>query len=107
MPMRVKSYVPRRSRSRMDQRRSHDKLRQEDRSFYWSTRWRKLRKAHLSAEPLCRECLVKGITMAAAIVDHIQDRKARPDLALDDSNLQSLCKRCHDQKTATMHGFGS
>ena len=34
-------------------------------------------------------------------------RRARPDLAADPANLQSLCATCHNAKTnRTDHGFG-
>lgn len=56
--------------------------------------WQKQRAATLRSEPLCRMCLSAGMTVPATVVDHI--------VPLGDggtnvqSNLQPLCKRCHD-----------
>jgi 5-methylcytosine-specific restriction endonuclease McrA len=32
-------------------------------------------------------------------VDHVIDRKKRPDLAYDMTNLECLCASCHSRKT--------
>jgi hypothetical protein len=37
--------------------------------------------------------------MFATEVDHIYRRWERPDLALEQDNLQALCKPCHSRKT--------
>ncbi len=50
----------------------------------------------LADEPLCRLCDQQGRVTAATVVDHIIRIKVRPDLRLDMSNLQLLCKSCHD-----------
>jgi 5-methylcytosine-specific restriction protein A len=61
------------------------------------------RKRRLGAEPLCRRCKAKGIVRASVVPDHI--------VALvnggtdDDSNVQCLCKPCHDAKTAEDMGY--
>lgn len=34
--------------------------------------------------------------MAAEVVDHIEPVRANPLRAFDTTNLQPLCKRCHD-----------
>lgn len=68
--------------------------RESSRARGYDTAWEKLRRTHLADEPLCRMC-----GAPAVLVDHIQpirDGGAR----LDDANLQSLCRRCHDRKTA-------
>lgn len=56
--------------------------------------WRKKRLAVLRQQPLCALCLAAGKTVAAAVVDHkvpLSDGGTN-----DSSNLQPLCKRCHD-----------
>lgn len=66
--------------------------------FYDSTRWQRLRRAYLTANPLCEECLLKGITEIAEEVDHkipIADGGSPTDW----DNLQSLSKTCHSRKT--------
>lgn len=74
---------------------NRDKL---NKSFYTSMEWRKLRRVHLDANPLCVECLKEGRHRVATIVDHIVPIKdgGKP---LDPSNLQSLCWSCHTTKS--------
>lgn len=62
--------------------------------------WKRLRKRWLQLHPLCRHHEKRGIIVPATIVNHIEDIRDRPDLRLDESNLESLCKRCHDRHTA-------
>jgi len=62
-------------------------------------RWTELRAYHISQEPLCRHCRERGLTRAAEEVDHIEPISKRPDLRLEPTNLQSLCRRCHVRKT--------
>lgn len=69
-----------------------------DKRFYASSRWLKLRDQVRSEEPLCRQCKAQGMTRLTQAVDHILDRKVQPDLAFDRSNLQGLCKQCHNAK---------
>ena len=38
----------------------------------------------------------------AAVVDHLMPEALRPDLFLDDSNLRSVCKACHDGPCASI-----
>lgn len=40
------------------------------------------------------------MTVAASEVDHIKPLKTHPELAMDRSNLQALCRNCHEKKTA-------
>jgi len=66
--------------------------------------WKRLRLAHLSAHPLCVDCLAQGISTAASDVDHIRKFKKNDGgiddaLRLDPANLQSLCHSHHSMKT--------
>lgn len=70
--------------------------------FYSSSAWRKLRAWFMNQHSICqgslpggRKCRSKGTEC-----DHIQPIELRPDLALNQGNLQSLCKSCHSRKTA-------
>jgi 5-methylcytosine-specific restriction enzyme A len=74
--------------------------RPQDRQFYNSAAWQRLRIMQLQREPLCRMCATRGLNMAMAyVVDHIVPRsRGGNPLALD--NLQSLCAPCHSAKTA-------
>jgi 5-methylcytosine-specific restriction protein A len=67
--------------------------------FYSTKRWKQARDFILSKSPLCVKCLEDNILTPATDVDHIKDLRDRPDLCLDESNLQSLCKSCHGKKT--------
>jgi 5-methylcytosine-specific restriction protein A len=74
--------------------------RQEDKNFYSADRWRGLRASFLRRFPLCVMCKAEGISTLAVDLDHIIDRKVRPDLAYDPANLQGLCKPHHNAKRA-------
>jgi 5-methylcytosine-specific restriction protein A len=73
----------------------------------YGIRWQVARVAHLRDHPLCVRCLALGDTTAANVVDHIKPHKGDQALFWQRDNWQSLCKRCHDYKTATEDGgFG-
>ena len=74
--------------------------------FYRSLEWREFRQRALELlPPACVGC---GRTDVAVELDHIIPVRLRPDLALDLSNVQRLCKSCHSRKTATMdEGYGN
>jgi 5-methylcytosine-specific restriction enzyme A len=75
--------------------------RQADKNFYSSARWIRLRNLVRAEEPLCRGCLKQGRVAATEHVDHIVDRKRAPQLAYERSNLQGLCKGCHNAKRSS------
>ena len=67
----------------------------------YDTLWEKVRAQHLASEPLCRACSTEGRTTPAQDVDHIVPFDGLHDpLRLDPENLQSLCRPCHNAKTA-------
>ena len=59
-----------------------------------------LRPAQLLREPFCRECAVRGVRTRATVVDHITPHRGDWAKFVDPANHQSLCKPCHDRKTA-------
>ena len=66
--------------------------------LYKSKAWRATRKRVLMANPICVNC-----GKLATVVDHILGH-AMPNwrkLFWDYSNLQPMCKNCHDEKTMT------
>jgi 5-methylcytosine-specific restriction protein A len=73
----------------------------------YGSKWQHARKSFLSQHPLCAECLKGGTTKAANVVDHIIPHKGNINIFWNVSNWQSLCKRCHDKKTATEGAFGN
>lgn len=73
----------------------------------YGPRWKKVRILQLTQEPLCCICIDDGRTVQATVVDHIVPHKGDQALMWDGNNHQSLCKSCHDRKTATEDGgFG-
>ena len=63
--------------------------------------WQKLRQVKLANNPLCQHCLTQGVTRQATDVDHIRPFNGKHDpLRLMYANLQSLCRACHNRKTA-------
>lgn len=73
----------------------------------YDARWRKYRIVFLTKHPFCVRCLDKGLHTLATVVDHIKPHKGNYILFWDEDNHQSLCKCCHDTKTATEDGgFG-
>lgn len=72
--------------------------------FYSKQAWLRLRKAKLSANPLCEYC-PNGIITRATEVDHrIPISKGGDPWAW--SNLVSTCHECHSFKTRTVDQLG-
>jgi 5-methylcytosine-specific restriction protein A len=73
--------------------------------MYASRDWSVLRLKVLS---LFRyRCATPACANKASIVDHVRPHHGEADLFYDEANLQALCKRCHDRKTAREDGgFG-
>jgi 5-methylcytosine-specific restriction protein A len=111
MPRRPPSHRPSNAgdpRVDLQQRRTaSDRHRPSPAQRGYDGAWRRLRTAHLQANPLCAHCLKMGIIRVAEVVDHIIPISERPDLRLDPDNLQSLDAQCHNAKTAREDGgFG-
>lgn len=65
----------------------------------YGTQWRKLREHVLARDRgLCVACYRRGILAKATDVDHIVPKFRGGTDAM--SNLQSLCRDCHKEKTA-------
>jgi 5-methylcytosine-specific restriction protein A len=62
--------------------------------------WKRLRATFLVVHPICEHCDRRGVTTPARVVNHRIDIRDRPDLRLNESNLEALCKQCHDRHTA-------
>lgn len=89
------------------QKETDRKYNKDSRPFkclYNTSRWKKSRKQYLMVHPLCEECRKHGMIKAADVVDHIIPHKGNEELFWDESNWQSLCKECHDKKTAREDG---
>lgn len=67
-------------------------------NFYKSAKWIAKRKKILRRDKyMCQECRKYGKMTPATYVHHIQHLEDRPDLALVDSNLESVCLACHNK----------
>lgn len=80
--------------------RDYQKTRTDGNEFYRSKPWRVLRAEQLREFPLCAMCQELGRVVAATVADHVHPRRERPDLALEKSNLRSLCVSHHNSTTA-------
>lgn len=74
--------------------------------LYKTKEWRALRAAQLRANPLCVYCKARGMDTAANIADHKKPHKGDRGLFFDPTNLQSLCKTCHDAAKKTLELSG-
>ena len=93
--------------SSLDASRAHDRFRNSNdpfRALYFTARWYAVRLRVRLRDKLCKHCGNRAIR----VIDHIVPARiyvARHDgdveYFYDESNLQGLCKRCHDRKTAT------
>lgn len=77
-------------------------LTKEDRDkFYNASTWRRLRLEIIKRDNYeCQWCKQKGIVTskedATLIVDHIKELETNPELALEPSNLRTLCFYHHE-----------
>ena len=87
-----------------DKHKKHKRNHNDWSRWYSLPRWRKARTMYLNEHPLCVECHKHNTLTTATVVDHIVDHKGDLILFWDSNNWQSLCKRCHDRKTAKTSG---
>ena len=81
---------------RKQAQKRYDKQRGTAAQRGYNSRWQRIRKIKLNADPLCAECLRNGRTTVATQVHHKDGnvRNNSPD------NLESLCIECHGRITA-------
>jgi 5-methylcytosine-specific restriction protein A len=87
--------IPHNFEQTQQRKRDYEKQRSDEKSFYWSTRWRKFRRAFLASHPLCWWCKQRGIVKQATEIDHIKPRIEWPELSVDADNCRPGCKSCH------------
>ena len=67
--------------------------------FYNCKEWRRKRREILNQDNgECQKCKGRGSFANAECVHHIKHIKDRPELALSDDNLISLCAICHNEE---------
>lgn len=68
-------------------------------NFYKTKKWKHKRKEILKRDNNeCQKCKSKGRYGKGECVHHIKHLKYRPDLALNDNNLITLCNSCHNEE---------
>lgn len=74
----------------------------ETNAFYASSEWRLIREQVIQEQGrMCQRCRRHISNDNDLTVDHIKPRSKFPELALDKSNLQILCRTCNSAKGAT------
>ena len=68
------------------------------RKLYENERWRRLSKAHRTANPYCAECARQGRVTLADVTDHIEPHRG-DEQKFWLGPFESLCARCHNVKT--------
>lgn len=75
------------------------------RYVYNTSRWAELRLNYLIQNPLCKNCLKKGLLVSVADIHHIIpistggcDIQKIQALGFDYYNLKGLCKDCHKKE---------
>lgn len=72
--------------------------------LYRSAAWKRLRVEVLAD---AQRCATPKCVQPPTVVDHVRPHRGDQELFFDRSNLQPMCKRCHDRKTAKFDGgFG-
>lgn len=98
--------MPWKSRTHRSQRPRTPENRPNATNRGYDHRWRKYRHWFLS-QPENVLCCVEGCHQIATVVDHKVPHRGDSERFWDPDNHQPMCKRHHDQKTATEDGgFG-
>lgn len=74
--------------------------------WYKTAAWLRLRRSHLSKNPLCKFCFKAGIIKEANTVDHVTPHKGDMKKFFNKGNLQSLCHSCHSSTKQKLEKSG-
>jgi 5-methylcytosine-specific restriction enzyme A len=95
-------------RERFDTQRANDPIRK----LYQTKLWRAVRRIVLARDPFCMVHPVDAVPALSAIVHHVIAARKYVDqhggdeaYFFDESNVQGVCKPCHDATTARECGF--
>lgn len=92
----INQRIKEKNRERIEKfRTEYERRRPSANERGYNSEWRKKRKIFLQLNPLCVKC-----GAPATDVDHIIPHKGDKILFWNPNNWQSLCHRCHSQKTA-------
>jgi 5-methylcytosine-specific restriction protein A len=64
-------------------------------AFYSSAKWKKVRRAHRRANPLCVDCQAEGKIVKADLVDHTPERNEIIAMGESPYDPRFLASRCH------------
>lgn len=84
-------------------RREYYNKHMEDAAKMYDNDWYNLRNAYIAEHPICENCLKHGLVVPAVHVHHKRiissgyDKDAMRSLTLNENNLMSLCRSCHDK----------
>ena len=78
-------------------------MRPEQSKLYNTARWRRTSHAQLMKEPLCCDCLERGVITPATQCDHVIPHQNDPDKFWS-TPFASRCRECHARKTAAEQG---
>lgn len=96
MPTRPPLFRPGGQRTVQERKADADRSRGTSSQRGYDAVWRRLRLMHLRNNPLCVFHQRLGEVVAATVGDHIVSIADAPERRLDPTNIQSLCKPCHD-----------
>lgn len=69
-----------------------------DRPIHYGSKWDKYAKQYKLENPLCVNCLERGIVKPSEEVHHVIPVNEAPELMFEASNLKALCIPCHKQE---------
>ena len=76
-------------------------MRSVEERFYKSKAWKNCRATFLQLNPLCEECLKRGLYVPATHAHHRQHLTEQnvddPSVAYDFGNLEAVCLDCHNR----------
>jgi len=82
---------------RVKPRKSYKRKNSTDRGYNY--KWQKVSRNFRLAQPACNECGVVE-SLNNMVVDHIVPHRGDMQIFWDPNNWQSLCRTCHNKKTA-------
>jgi 5-methylcytosine-specific restriction endonuclease McrA len=91
-----------RSRSRKERDRRYwldTKKNDPDARFRSSGAWQRIRLQHLATHSLCADCMLLGQLVPGTDVDHKIPPRGSLELQTSPSNLRTLCRSHHNDKT--------
>lgn len=97
MPSRAKQYRPAHAAAK---RAARTDARPSRHARGYTSRWYKVAKAYLNANPLCVLCQTKGRATEATCVDHVDGLGPLGPRGFDEDNFRSLCASCHNSRSA-------